>query len=352
MARVASMDIAKGIAIACVVVGHSGGLGVPAGLVSAIFTFHMPLFFILSGYFTRPDVRLDAPYVEKCARSLLAPYAWTCLAVLTLWAARLAVADPSQLAPELGRWAVAALYGAGAEAGLPAGVRAIGAVWFLLALFWGKLLLAAANRAPYTPWVVLGLFVLGYASAEQPWLPWLPFSVQAGLCATLFMYVGQRLRAADAFAPGRLHPLLWAAAAGAWAVCMAADASGGQLLAMVRNYYPNGPVVDVLGGVCGTMCVVKLSQQLERWAPSASRWLARLGAATLPVFCAHLIELDAFPWHMAMGALAGLPAPVLLTGLALRCSLVAALAAVLYLLPRPVSGAFYASRRLPKGAAR
>ena len=45
--RIDWLDIAKGIAILCIIIGHSFGknrIGV------FIFSFHMPLFFILSGY--------------------------------------------------------------------------------------------------------------------------------------------------------------------------------------------------------------------------------------------------------------------------------------------------------------
>ena len=45
--RIDWLDIAKGIAIICTIIGHSFGknrIGV------FIFSFHMPIFFILSGY--------------------------------------------------------------------------------------------------------------------------------------------------------------------------------------------------------------------------------------------------------------------------------------------------------------
>ena len=50
--RIAWLDIAKGIAIVCTVVGHT----VPAGgkLCNLIYSFHMPLFFVLAGYTMRP----------------------------------------------------------------------------------------------------------------------------------------------------------------------------------------------------------------------------------------------------------------------------------------------------------
>jgi hypothetical protein len=46
------IDIAKGIAIILVIVGHT--VPNPSPLRHAIFSFHMPVFFILAGYTFRP----------------------------------------------------------------------------------------------------------------------------------------------------------------------------------------------------------------------------------------------------------------------------------------------------------
>ena len=49
--RAVHIDIAKGIAICLMVYGHVNSYG-----SSYIYLFHMPLFFILSGYLTKLDV--------------------------------------------------------------------------------------------------------------------------------------------------------------------------------------------------------------------------------------------------------------------------------------------------------
>lgn len=45
--RLLEFDIAKGIAILCVILGH---LGIKE-IDRVVFVFHMPLFFLISGYF-------------------------------------------------------------------------------------------------------------------------------------------------------------------------------------------------------------------------------------------------------------------------------------------------------------
>ena len=46
--RIAWLDIAKGIAIICTIIGHNIPVG--GNVRNLIFSFHMPLFFILAGY--------------------------------------------------------------------------------------------------------------------------------------------------------------------------------------------------------------------------------------------------------------------------------------------------------------
>lgn len=77
MGRDTSIDGVKGVAIILMVYGHVTQVGAAAGFqkdaVSWIYTFHMPIFLMLSGYFfgTSVDV-LDA--FRKMFRKLLVPY--------------------------------------------------------------------------------------------------------------------------------------------------------------------------------------------------------------------------------------------------------------------------------------
>ena len=50
--RIEAFDIAKGLGILIMVMGHTG-FGTTFDKI--IHTFHMPLFFFISGYFYRPD---------------------------------------------------------------------------------------------------------------------------------------------------------------------------------------------------------------------------------------------------------------------------------------------------------
>ena len=191
--RISTFDVAKGIAIIAVLLGHTRGI--PDGLLRFCFSFHLPVFYLVSGYFSHKDDKLDAAFVRKQAQANLLPYAVTCLLIIAVSAVRDALFHPEMLVPRTLQWVIDALYGAGGVIPVaPSFVHGIGAIWFLLALFWARIFLAAANQTRYPSLVVIGLFIVGTLSRAYIWLPW---SIQAGMVATLYLYVGQLFREFD-----------------------------------------------------------------------------------------------------------------------------------------------------------
>lgn len=73
--RLDYMDMAKGIGIILVVVGHSGMAS--ESVITWLSSFHMPLFFILSGmlvYYKREEEQPILHSIKRRVRSLLVPY--------------------------------------------------------------------------------------------------------------------------------------------------------------------------------------------------------------------------------------------------------------------------------------
>jgi fucose 4-O-acetylase-like acetyltransferase len=69
-ARIPMIDVAKGIGIILVVVGHTN---LPVVVMNAIYAFHVPLFFVLSGMVFNSNKNLTQLLVSKF-RTLLVPY--------------------------------------------------------------------------------------------------------------------------------------------------------------------------------------------------------------------------------------------------------------------------------------
>lgn len=76
--RIGTFDIAKGIGVLLVVMGHNDFFTSIGFLRQFIYSFHVPLFFFLSGIFFKPDIGLIT-VVTKKFHSLLKPYLVTLL---------------------------------------------------------------------------------------------------------------------------------------------------------------------------------------------------------------------------------------------------------------------------------
>ncbi|PWM44342.1 MAG: hypothetical protein DBX43_02390 [Coriobacteriia bacterium] len=115
----------------CIIAGHFG----IASANRFVYTFHVPLFFLLSGYFlsTKTDF---LPFMKQKARQLLIPYYVTGIVILAvativnhfLWPDINAIQNAKSILGAL-------LYGAGTPHTDPFAIRQIGLLWFLWALF-------------------------------------------------------------------------------------------------------------------------------------------------------------------------------------------------------------------------
>ena len=68
--RIEWIDVAKGLGILSVILTHCY---IPETLLKHyLYSFHMPLFFILSGYFHKVDIQMNI--IKKRFRTLIIPY--------------------------------------------------------------------------------------------------------------------------------------------------------------------------------------------------------------------------------------------------------------------------------------
>src|SRR5688500_482902 len=74
--RIEYLDIAKGIGILLVVLGHNDFEVISLFVQRLIYSFHMPLFFFLSGYFLNTAVPFF-DFIKKRFNALLKPFFFT-----------------------------------------------------------------------------------------------------------------------------------------------------------------------------------------------------------------------------------------------------------------------------------
>jgi fucose 4-O-acetylase-like acetyltransferase len=80
--RLKWIDIAKGIAILLMVLGHSS---IPSFLSNLIWAFHMPLFFIASGWTTNWQKTDFIGFTKRKIRTLLVPFIFYSFIILSIY---------------------------------------------------------------------------------------------------------------------------------------------------------------------------------------------------------------------------------------------------------------------------
>lgn len=238
--RLPYMDIAKGVGILCVIVGHMGN----KMLNQIIFSFHMPLFFVIGGYFLS-EKQSAADIFVKRLKQLLKPYIITCIAVIFINTSKSILkcifnkATWQLTIDEFLKWGSAALYGVGALPKSSIKITPIGAVWFLLAMIWGSFLTKYAQERRYPTLWVMGISLFGYVSSKFIWLPW---SIQSAMTATVFMFIGTVLKKSNVLLVAKKTFL-----AVVMMIWVNEIIYGDPNLSIARNFYPNG-MFDFIGG--------------------------------------------------------------------------------------------------------
>jgi len=291
--RIEWIDIARGIAIIAVVVGHTLGPYNGKFIGSWIFAFHMPIFFILSGYLYKQ--RSVGREFLNGIKNLLIPYFATVMIIFLINFVALKVPHGLGIQayfPSARAAIISALYGAGSNVFGPLGwqIQPIGALWFLLAMFIAiqlfNLIVVMTNsfrRAEYIRFVIcLVLVVIGGILGKIIFLPW---AINAALFSVGFIYVGFLIQKYGLLTKiSDPTYILWS---GLWLI----SASFGYFNLNV----PNSPnlVISFLGGIGGSLCVFRISQYLVKY--EECRWFKLLktyGRLSLIVLCFHLIDLN------------------------------------------------------------
>ena len=294
-----SVDIARGIAMIAVVLGH---LKIPR-VNSVVYTFHLPIFWLITGYYTK----VGEPFlkvVKKRARTLLVPYYAACVALIVVVCLYvILIGHSEEVVDRIKFWGSAALYAAGDPYTKPFVINSIGALWFLWATFLGTLFLNVIlrMRQTYRIFAVLGLFAFGYYSRA---LFWFPLSIQAGMCATFFMYAGHLAKDStpsyEQFC-SEVKVSLFVISLWAWVNFIMHF----QSFWLVHCDIGRG-ALDVVGSLCACYVLIIACKMIEKWHFfGIDKCLAYFGQYSIIMLVAHWMELSFSPWHFLTDALAG-----------------------------------------------
>lgn len=200
MKREKWIDNAKGIAILLVILGHVSGQLTGLWNFKFVYGIHLTAFFILSGY-TLKKRNISREFLNVKFSRLMVPYFYTCLAVMIMdlfncWKLNHDISAAS-ITKSIGEDLLLSFFASGSIktfGAIEIGNR-IGAIWFLPALFFALIIFQAfLGRTEDDK--LLGLMtgaaaLAGFVTAR---FIWLPFSLQSGMFASFFLWIGYEIR--------------------------------------------------------------------------------------------------------------------------------------------------------------
>ncbi|MCI4658249.1 acyltransferase family protein [Cryobacterium sp. ZS14-85] len=176
--RSAAIDALRVVGTIAIVAGHTWDIPL---VRASIYSWHVPIFFFLTGYLWRARVRTPGAEAKNRARTLLLPYAaW--LALITLLALALGLAGQPQ---GLDLRALQPILLGGHYVGKP-----FSAFWFVTALFVVAVALRILERGPrWLPWAS-AVVLLTVAYSTHGALAAIPEAIGTGLACLVFVMAG------------------------------------------------------------------------------------------------------------------------------------------------------------------
>ena len=291
MERFNQFDILKAIGIILVIIGHT----IKGNFIgNFIYSFHMPLFFLVSGYFLKEKHPLP---IKQLSKRLLKPYFVTCTLLILISCIIYLDLQGKTKWDFLLEWIISVLYGNGIEneiCNIP--LQSIGPLWFLLALFWGTLIVQTSlfynKKCPALLTVVLCIIISLYLSTHNLLLP---FSIRQGMLSVGYIYIGYIIK--------KQYPTIIIKSKIAWLplliIWIMSIKSG--FLSILQGY-ANPELITLLGAICGTYFAYVFSTYLTK-NKIATTILCSIGKLTLLILCIHAIEDILIPWQRIINAI-------------------------------------------------
>lgn len=271
-----AIDIAKAIGILLVIIGHCKQIEYMP-YRHFIFSFHMPLFFIISGYlYHRKDVKTS---IMNDAKHLLIPYFVTC-GVLFVWNFIYFIHTKDIYGI---KWCFqASLWGSGSVhlCRWFSEVPSIGAIWFFPALFFCKNTYNCITPFCINRKLFYSSLIFLLSSLIGRYLIFIPFSLLSGLSAIIFYAIGDYLKFKT-----KIKFTYWIIGIICW------------FLSIKYSYiYIVQPrfdlyFIDVIGATTASLIVILISKKIQI-IKSTRIILSWIGEKSLYILCFHLIDLN------------------------------------------------------------
>lgn len=290
--RIAAIDIAKGIAILSVILAHT----LPferGGLREVIYSFHMPLFFIVSGYTSSNPNNIWEIFHRffKILKKLAIP-------MVTIWIVMLLYSlifrydgNYSSTGDFIIKKSLQLLYASGVTNSQlvifgGGNIEALGFAWFFAAMIGAKVMYDLLQLYLRNYWLLL--FVILF-SLDGVWLGRMyhfPMSLDISFAVLPFLWIGQELKRFGVSFDWRKCFISLVSWALLWLVT---NRYGNWNLEMAGRSYPLFPLCFI-EAFAGTMCVLYFSDLISRFDNCIKHQLVVLGQGTLNILVIHCID--------------------------------------------------------------
>lgn len=295
--RVDWIDTTKGIAILLVIFGHTigGGATIEQIVRGAIFSFHMPLFFILSCITFNLSVNNDQFVIktEKAFCHLIIPAValYGLKTIISIAANICSIEWKNYLAERINIF----VFGSGVAVNvMNVSVPAIGIPWFLMALFLGRSLFDYLHLKLNNKQFVVTIIICTFSGVVFGKLQWLPFSFDIALAIMPFFYIGILLKAVDmekrAVQYGCISFVVWASTL---FLCFIAKKTYLELACRRYTLFP----ICYVTAIAGTMLINYFSIVVGKF--KIAKFFTYLGRNSMYMLWVHIMDYLAKPiWNI------------------------------------------------------
>ena len=284
--RDATIDVLKGFGIIFVLMGHSMG----GGIHNFFYSFHMPLFFLVSGYLYKQ--RTFAEQVKRDFLRLMLPFFFTETIILIGALLMAPLNNPHVVPPEQAFEML--YYGNGGSENhhkIWGNFASVGSVWFLPALFWGKAAFALISRYNHKMMLMLSTLICVVAVGIGQYLV-LPFCFMQGLTSLVFICIGYCALTSRNISLniGRKEICCVCGLLIFW-LCVAFF----PVFDMYQLRWKLYVIPNIVAAVTGTFFFFLLSKLVVRHTRNLSKFLQFVGKYSLVIMCFSPIKYYLFP---------------------------------------------------------
>lgn len=291
--RIYELDIAKAICIISVILGHSFQQNQCYRLMQAIYCFHMPLLFMISGYFISEKKEIKEFITNRFFR-LIIPYWICCVGYILLYLAH-AIQNGESVWREVVNRVYICFYGSGADKGTWSlfGEKLlfhdeIGMLWFLLALFWGSIIVRIIVELKFS-WLYSIVISLGGIILSHYFVA--PFSLLNGLSVVFWIYSGYLFKKKYfIFDDTNKFIIHWYLIPTALVLYVISIIGGGTRL--YENTYQLG-IIDIAAAYLISYCVIALSSLINK-SVKLAQILNAVGRNTMQIYAGHFLVLNTY----------------------------------------------------------